>query len=87
MNALKEYLWHVKGIDEAQIEKILELAEQVYSKKKEGMDLSDLDQEALAEQVRKGCTSGVLDSEDFFGDNIRISWELATNKFYTNKND
>lgn len=48
------------------------------------LELTDLDQEALAEQVRKGMTSGILDGEDENGNQVRISWELKYNKFINN---
>jgi len=45
------------------------------------MELSDLDFEALAEQVSQGNVSGYLDSENESGQWQRISWELKAEKF------
>lgn len=47
----------------------------------EDLEVTDLDQEAIAEQVRAGNTSGILDSEDENGNMVRISWSILINKF------
>lgn len=40
-------------------------------------DNEETDNEAIAEQVKEGNTSGILDNEAGY----RISWELSVNKF------
>ena len=45
------------------------------------MEITDLDQEAIAESVRAGNTSGILDSEDENGQPVRIAWDITINKF------
>ena len=44
-------------------------------------DLTELEQEEIASQILKGCTSGLVDYEDENNNTIRVSWELKTNKF------
>lgn len=45
------------------------------------MELSELDFEAIADCIRNENTSGVLDSENENGDNVRIVWDLKVDKF------
>jgi len=40
------------------------------------MELTELDQEVIAEQIKEGFTSGRCDGEDYC-----IAWELKTNKW------
>jgi hypothetical protein len=47
----------------------------------ENLEVTDLDQEAIADHILQGYTSGILDSEDENGNSIRLSWELTVNKF------
>ncbi len=39
------------------------------------VEVDDVDREAIADQIKKGCTSGHLDSED----GKRIYWEITIN--------
>lgn len=45
------------------------------------LEITTEDQDEIARAILKGCTSGILDSENEDGDPTRLSWELKTNKF------
>lgn len=44
----------------------------------ENEELTDLDREQIADLIKEGFSSGIVDSEDY-----RISWELKADKFST----
>lgn len=44
--------------------------------KNEQEEVNDIDRAEIAELIRNGNTSGILDSESF-----RVSWSLDINKF------
>jgi len=39
-------------------------------------EITDLDLEQIAKQIKDGCTGGILD-----GDGYRVSWNLRMDKF------
>lgn len=48
------------------------------------LEISETDLEVIAEQIKEGYTSGILDGEEGESQTrtqTRISWELTTNKF------
>ena len=45
------------------------------------MELNEEDLDALAHLIKGGSTSGIIDTEDDDGANVRISWTLSTEKF------